>query len=94
MEYIRDCKRKQAEFFHDIGVDEYVCRVGSEEYGARDFFILSVKDMEQFGIKGIQAPEDYYKTDLSRFNREKPQSPEEYIKINPTRKSSDPDPAD
>jgi len=50
--------------------------------------------MEQFGIKGIQAPEDYYKTDLSRFNREKPQSPVEYIKINPTRKSSDPDPAD
>lgn len=85
MEYIRECKRKQAAFFQEIGVDEYVCRVGSEEYGARDFFILSVEDMERFGITDIQAPDAYHNTDLSRFNIEKPQSPVEYIKIDPTR---------
>ena len=85
MEYIRECKRKQAAFFQEIGVDEYVCRVGNEEYGARDFFILSVEDMERFGIKKIQAPDMYHNTDLSRFNREKPRSPVEYIKIDPTR---------
>jgi len=87
MEYIKECKRKQAAFFQEIGVDEYVCRVGSEESGARDFFILSVEDMERFGIREIQAPDMYYNTDLSRFNREKPQSPVEYIKIGPTNRN-------
>lgn len=61
--------KKQSEFFKKIGVDGYICRIGNEEYGARDFFILSVKDMARFGVLNVSAPEKYEETDLTRFRR-------------------------
>lgn len=50
---------KQGEFFHRIGVDEYIALVGNEVYGVRGFFYLSVEDMARFGIDKVSAPEDY-----------------------------------
>lgn len=66
-EYRAESTRSQADFFKKIGVDESVCLIGNEEYGARDFFILSVKDMERFGIGDVQAPHDYEQIDLTPF---------------------------
>ena len=59
--------RRQTDFFQKIGVDESVCRIGNDKYGARDFFILSVEDMARFGIDNVEAPEDYEETDLAPF---------------------------
>jgi len=73
IEQMRDYRRESAErqerFFGKIGVDEQICRVGTEKYGAEDFFALSVKDMERFGVRNVVAPEDYEKTDLAPFRR-------------------------
>ncbi len=66
-EYRVESTRRQAMFFKKIGVDESVCLIGNEEYGAEDFFILSVKDMERFGIRHVQAPNDYEQIDLAPF---------------------------
>ncbi len=66
-EYRAESTKKQADFFKKIRVDESVCLIGNEEYGAKDFFILSVKDMERFGIHDVQAPNDYEQTDLTPF---------------------------
>jgi len=64
-EYQADSMKRQAEFFSKIGVDEYVCRIGMEEYGAENFYILSVADMARFGIQQVLAPENYEQTDLT-----------------------------
>ncbi|HAY21355.1 MAG TPA: hypothetical protein DCY27_04155 [Desulfobacterales bacterium] len=66
--YLVATKKRQADFFTKIGVDEYVCRVGNEKYGAVDFFILSVEDMGRFGIGNVQAPENYEKIDLTPYH--------------------------
>ena len=55
---------RHLDFFRKIGVDESVCRIGNEKYGAKDFFFLSAKDMARFGISGVEAPADYESTDL------------------------------
>ena len=68
-EYRAASKKRQAQFFAKIGVDEYVCRIGNEKYRAQDFYILSVEDMNRFGIHNVQAPENYEKTDLTPFRR-------------------------
>ncbi|NLJ25775.1 MAG: hypothetical protein GX354_10240 [Firmicutes bacterium] len=68
-EYIATNRAKQAQFFEKIGVDEYVCRVGNEEYGAEDFFCLTVEDMARFGIRNVEAPTDYAETDLSPYRK-------------------------
>jgi len=67
--YMADSIKRQAAFFSKIGVDEYVCRIGNEEYGARDFFILSKEDMGRFGITNVTVPDNYGKTDLSIFRK-------------------------
>ena len=59
--------KRQADFFKKIGVDEYICRIGNEKYEARDFFVLSVKDMGRFGIDNVRADKNYEKTDLTPF---------------------------
>lgn len=68
-EYRVSTKARQEQFFRKIGVDEYICRIGNEKYGARDFFVLSVKDMARFGVRDVHAPEDYDKTDLTSFRQ-------------------------
>jgi hypothetical protein len=74
-EYRMSTMARQEQFFRKIGVDEYICRVGNEKYGAKDFFVLSVKDMARFGVLDVHAPENYQKTDLTPF-REKGRSVE------------------
>jgi hypothetical protein len=73
-------KQKQAAFYQKIGVDEYVTRIGQEEYGARGFYYLSVEDMERFGIKNVTAPKDYPKMDLTQL-RKRIKVPLVYIKL-------------
>jgi hypothetical protein len=73
-------KQKQAAFYQKIGVDEYVTRIGQEEYGAKGFYFLSVEDMERFGIKNVTAPADYPKMDLTQL-RKRIKVPLVYIKL-------------
>jgi hypothetical protein len=73
-------KEKQKAFYQKIGVNEYVTRIGNEEYGARGFYFLSVEDMEKFGIMNVTAPQNYPKTDLSELNSLIP-VPIVYIKL-------------
>lgn len=68
-EYLERSLERQTRFFDIIGVDEYLCRIGNEEYGAEDFFLLSVQDMMRFGITDVTAPEDYESTDLAPFRK-------------------------
>jgi len=66
-EYRATSIQRQAAFFAKISVDEYVCRIGSEKYGAQDFYFISVEDMDRFGIHNVRAPENYEKTNLTPF---------------------------
>jgi hypothetical protein len=59
----------QARFFKRIGVDEFLCRVGNEMYGAPDFFTLSIEDMARFGVSNVQASWNYDDVDLTPFHR-------------------------
>ncbi|MCK9526047.1 MAG: hypothetical protein M0R49_08975 [Limnochordia bacterium] len=65
-EYVAKSKVRQAQFYEKIGVDEYLTRVGNEEYGAEDFFTMSVEDMAHFGIRDVTAPADYEEVALAR----------------------------
>jgi hypothetical protein len=69
MEYFERSQERQTRFFDMIGVDEYLCSVGNEEYGAENFFVLGVKDMAFFGLHHVQAPDDYDSVDLTPFRR-------------------------
>ncbi|WP_028572875.1 hypothetical protein [Desulfonatronum lacustre] len=68
-EYMENSKANQARFFEKIGVDEYICRVGNEEYGVWSFFLLSVEDMAKFGVRDVLAPDDYELMDLEPYRR-------------------------
>jgi hypothetical protein len=60
------------EFFRDIGVDDYIARVGQEP---RFFgnFTLSVADMARFGVTGVEAPPGYGSAEFCReINHERP----------------------
>ena len=60
---------RQQQYFQKIGVDEFICRVGNDKYGAKDFFFLSAKDMATFGVLNVHAPTDYENTDLALFRQ-------------------------
>jgi hypothetical protein len=64
VDYLTGAILKQGEFFHRVGVDEYVTRIGNEIYGLPGFYYLSVEDMARFGIRNVSAPEDYARMDL------------------------------
>lgn len=68
-EYQATSVAHQTQFFEKIGINERICRVGNETYGAKDFFLLSVKDMAQFGVLNVEAPEDYKEIDLTPFQQ-------------------------
>jgi len=68
-EYRESSIVNQEQFFRKIGVDEYICRVGNEKYGAKDFFILCVEDMARFGIRDVLGPKNYEDIDLTPFRR-------------------------
>ncbi len=69
IKYLERSQERQTRFFDMIGVDEYLCSVGNEEYGAQNFFVLGVKDMAFFGLHNVQAPDDYDSVDLTPFRR-------------------------
>jgi hypothetical protein len=69
VDYLTDAIVKQGEFFHRVGVDEYVTRIGNEVYGLPGFYYLSVEDMVRFGIRDVTAPDDYTRVDLSAMRR-------------------------
>jgi len=63
-DYLRGAQLRQDAFFSRIGVDEYVTRIGNEEYHVGGLYYLSVEDMARFGITDVRAPPDYEQTDL------------------------------
>jgi hypothetical protein len=69
VDYLTGAILKQGEFFHRVGVDEYVTRIGNEVYGLRGFYYLSVEDMARFGIRDVSAPEDYTRMDLAALEK-------------------------
>ena len=68
-DYLERSQRRQDAFFQRLRVDEFVTRIGAEEYGVNDLYFLSVGDMSRFGITNVIAPPDYVRTDLSRTMR-------------------------
>jgi len=68
-EYRVSSTANQERFFRKIGVDEQICRIGNEKYGAKDAFLLSVEDMARFGVRDVVAPDEYEKIDLTPFRR-------------------------
>jgi hypothetical protein len=66
-DYLERAQRRQDAFFQRIRVEEYVTRVGAEEYGVKTLYFLSVEDMSRFGITNVIAPPDYEHTDLTRL---------------------------
>lgn len=69
VDYLTGAILKQGEFFHRVGVDEYITRVGNEVYGLPGFYYLSVEDMARFGIRDVTAPEDYTRMDLDALEK-------------------------
>lgn len=55
-------------FFNKTGVDEKLCRIGKEApYKVPNYYFLSGKAMQRFGLTGLEFPADYEKTDISGF---------------------------
>ena len=69
VEYLTSAIQMQNGFFYRVGVDEYVTRIGNDQYGVRGFFYLSVIDMAEFGIDNVTAPEDYADMDPGALAR-------------------------
>lgn len=69
VDYLTGAILKQGEFFHRVGVDEYITRIGNEIYGLSGFYYLSVEDMARFGISNVNAPEDYTRMDLEALRK-------------------------
>jgi hypothetical protein len=80
-DYLERSQRRQDAFFQRIRVEEFVTRIGAEEYGVKDLYFLSVEDMHRFGITNVIAPPDYPQTDLSRAMRHY-QVQVAYLKLN------------
>ena len=60
--------RLEDRFFQDIGVDGRVCWIGKlPPYEAPNYYFLSADDMARFGIRDVETPPDYPRTDPSRF---------------------------
>lgn len=79
-DYLRGAQLRQDAFFSRIGVDEYVTRIGNEEYHVDGLYYLSVEDMARFGITNVRAPPDYEQTDLRTLTRQT-HMPITYLKL-------------
>jgi hypothetical protein len=79
-DYLRGAQLRQDAFFSRIGVDEYVTRIGNEEYHVDGLYYLSVEDMARFGITNVRAPDEYEQTDLRRLTRQT-HMPITYLKL-------------
>lgn len=79
-DYLRGAQLRQDAFFSRIGVDEYVTRIGNEEYHIGGLYYLSVEDMARFGITNVRAPPDYEQADLRPLTRQT-HMPITYLKL-------------
>ena len=62
--------QEEADFFAMIGVDPFVCWFGKiAPFNVRNFYFLSVADMERFGIKNVTARQDYSETDTDYMDQ-------------------------
>jgi hypothetical protein len=60
--------RLEDRFFEHIGVDGRVCWIGKlPPYAAPNYYFLSADDMARFGIRDVESPPEYPRTDLSGF---------------------------
>jgi hypothetical protein len=61
--------RLEKKFFKLTGIDEYLCWVGKvEPYNIPDYYFLSAKDMQRFGVTRISTPDFYPETKTSGFD--------------------------
>jgi hypothetical protein len=88
-DYLERSQRRQDAFFQRIRVEEFVTRIGAEEYGVNDLYFLSVEDMYRFGITNVIAPRDYAHADLSSAMR-RHQVRVLYVKLKPFQPCQDP----
>lgn len=62
--------QREADFFAMVGVDSFICWFGKvEPFNVRNFYFLSVEDMERFGISNVSAREDYPATDTDYMDQ-------------------------
>jgi hypothetical protein len=80
--YLERSQRRQDAFFERIRVEEFVTRVGAEEYGLSGLYFLSVDDMSRFGITNVVAPADYERSDLASV-KQRHQVDIGYLKLRP-----------
>lgn len=60
----------EADFFAMIGVNPFVCWFGKvDPFNVKNFYFLTVADMERFGIRNVTARPDYADTDTDYMNR-------------------------
>ena len=79
-DYLQSAQLRQDAFFSRIGVDEYVTRIGNEEYHVGGLYYLSVEDMSRFGITNVRAPPEYEQTDVRALTRQT-HMPITYLKL-------------
>lgn len=69
LEQVRHLVKLEKKFFAKINVDQYLCWIGKmPPYSARNYYFLSTTDMVRFGVRHVEAPAEYPKTDTSKFN--------------------------
>lgn len=81
-DYLERSQRRQDAFFQRLRVEEFVTRVGAEEYGMSGLYFLSVEDMSRFGITNVIAPADYERSDVAAI-RQRHQMEISYLKLRP-----------
>ena len=58
----------ERDFFHRIGVDQYLCWVGKRPpYIAPNYYYLSTRDMARFGVTHVHTPPGYENTVVLGF---------------------------
>jgi hypothetical protein len=69
-QYISAMKLKQENFFNKIGVNQDITVIGqSEKYNVKNYWAMSVEDMNKFGIMNVIAPDDYPKSEVSKYSQ-------------------------
>jgi len=69
LEQVKHLVKREKAFFKTISVDQYLNWIGKmPPYSVRDYYFLSAADMARFGVKQVEAPEDYPNTDTSRYD--------------------------
>jgi hypothetical protein len=59
-EFIELQRSRQATFFHDIGVNEEICRLGQEPVKYEtEWWTVTTDVMKMYGIDNVSAPENY-----------------------------------